>query len=88
MTKFRQKKPTSTVTTGKGKEQTEEEEHEGDEGDDDDDDDEDTVVDLNDPEIIKLAGCAHAKNVKTAAAYEHYMRGIANSIQAGNRAGY
>ena len=81
VTKSRQKKPTPTVTTGKGKEQPEEEEHEGDK-DDDDDDDEDTVVDMNDPEIIKLAGCAHAKNVKTAAAYEHYMRGIANSIQA------
>ena len=37
---------------------------EGDEGEDDDDDDEDTTVDMNDPEIIKLAGCAHAKNVK------------------------
>ena len=37
---------------------------------------------MNNPDIIKLAGCAHAKNVKTAVAYEHYMRGIANSIQA------
>ena len=86
VTKFRQKKPASTaVTAGKRKKQTEKEEQEGDEGDDDDDDDDeddDTVVDMNDPEIIKLAGCAHAKNVQTAAAYEHYMRGIANSIQA------
>ena len=84
VTKFRQKKPTPTATTGKGKKQPEEEVPEGDEGDDDDDgdEDEDTAVDMNDPEIIKLAGCAHAKNVTTAAAYEHYMRGIANSIQA------
>ena len=27
-----------------------------------------------------MAGCVHARNIKTAAAYEHYMRGIANSI--------
>ena len=79
VTKFRQKKP--TVTVAAGEEPPEEEVQEGDEGDDDDDEDEDTAVDMNDPEIIKLAGCAHAKNVKTAAAYEHYMRGIANSIQ-------
>ena len=77
--KFRQKKTTATVAAGG--EPPEEEEQEGDEDDDDDDEDEDTTVDMNDPEIIKLAGCAHAKNIKTAAAYEHYMRGVANSIQ-------
>ena len=79
VTKFRQKKPTTTVAAGG--EPPEQEVQEGDEDDDDNDEDEDTTVDMNDPEIIKLAGCAHAKNVKTAAAYEHYMRGVANSIQ-------
>ena len=59
-----------------------------DDGDDDDyeeeeeeeEDDDDNEIDMNDPEIIKLAGCVHARNIKTAAAYEHYMQGISNSI--------
>ena len=77
VTKFRHKKPVVT----------EPQEEEG--GDDDDDDGEEeeveddgdgTGIDMNDPDIIKLVGCMHAKNIKTAQAYEHYMRGIANSI--------
>ena len=79
--KFRHKKPAATTTKPPEEEEEEEDDDDHEEADDDDDDD-GTVIDMNDPDIIKLAGCAHAKNMKTAAAYEHYMRGIANSIQA------
>ena len=67
-TKFRHKKGKTASASGKvpQEEQIEEEEEE-------EDDDEETGVDMNDPDIIKLAGCAHAKNIKTAQAYEHYM---------------
>ena len=77
VTKFRHKKGKTASASGKApqEEQIEEEEEEEEEADD-----EETGVDMNDPDIIKLAGCAHAKNIKTAQAYEHYMRGIANSI--------
>ena len=75
VTKFRHKKPVMT----KPQEEEEDDDDDNEEGDNDDDG---TGIDMNDPDIIKLAGCAHAKNVKTAAAYEHYMRGIANSILA------
>ena len=75
VTKFRQKKPVATKP---------QEEEEGDDHDEEeeemDDDGDGTGIDMNDPDIIKLAGCMHAKNIKTAQAYEHYMRGIANSI--------
>ena len=75
VTKFRHKKPVTTKP----------QEEEGDDDDDNeegDDDDDGTGIDMNNPDIIKLVGCAHAKNIKTAVAYEHYMRGIANSIPA------
>ena len=75
VTKFCQKK---TVTTQPPEE---EEEIEGDEEEEEGDDDGEGI-DMNDPDIIKLAGCAHAQNIKTTAAYEHYMRGISNSILA------
>ena len=77
-TKFRRRKEPATAAMKPQEEQVEEEEE--DDEDEDDDDDGGTGVDMNDPDIIKLAGCAHAKNIKTAQAYEHYMRGIANSI--------
>ena len=73
VTKFRHKKPIT-------KPQEEEEGDDDDEEEEDDDDDDGTGINMNDPDIIKLAGCMHAKNIKTAAAYEHYMWGIANSI--------
>ena len=76
VTKFRRKKPVTT----KPQEGEEDDDDDNEEGDDDDDDG--TGIDMNDLDIINLAGCAHAKNVKTAAAYEHYMQGIANSILA------
>ena len=74
-TKFRHKKGKATAGKAPQEEQIAEEEVEEEEADD-----EQTEVDMNDPDIIRLAGCAHAKNIKTAQAYEHYMRGIANSI--------
>ena len=75
VTKFRGKKAVAT------KPQEEEVKDEGDEEEEEHDNDGEGI-DMNDPDIIKLAGCAHAKNIKTAAAYEHYMRGISNSILA------
>ena len=73
VTKFRHKKK-------------EKETPQDDDADDDDyeeeqeEEDDENAIDMNDPDIIRLAGCVHASNIKTAAAYEHYMRGISNSI--------
>ena len=76
VTKFRHKKPAVTKPQEEeGDDEDVEEEEEIDDGNGDW-----TGIDMNDPDIIKLAGCMHAKNIKTAQAYEHYMRGIANSI--------
>ena len=78
VTKFCQKK---MVTTKPQEEEGGDGDDDGDneEGDNDNDGDGEGI-DMNDPDIIKLVGCAHAKNIKTAAAYEHYMREISNSI--------
>ena len=74
VTKFRRKKKDKETPQEGGGDDDDYEEEEGEEDDDKD------AIDMNDPDIIKLAGCVHARNIKTAAAYEHYMRGIANSI--------
>ena len=76
VTKFRRTK-TDKETSQKADDDDDDYEEEEEEEEEEDDED---AIDMNDPDIIKLAGCVHVRNIKTAAAYEHYMCGISNSI--------